>query len=319
MNRTELQRENGMLRKALADFENRINMTGGILQRASGLIVGCVADPEWLDLAYAYQHACAVLGVEPKVQIIDDEEVDDDSVVGSIGGLSISSCIIDGGVDDEEEAMPKLHIKCELSLATKRFPQAAAVTDLPVVRVEKEDDGSFTAVTNFWPYNHAGRWKQSKGAEATEAAADDKPVDTRPKDSGIEKSLVAALGDQLVKSGAFDSLVDVGEEPDYSCVYIYHSDTAFRADKSLMEASVDVKKDERRVHKVKRGRVGYDYEFVDEPGIPYHSNYPWAFVPDMPENVAALNYVTSLRKANAANTETIGEIIGRISLEKSDS
>lgn len=43
-------------------------------------------------------------------------------------------------------AQPVLNIRCETTEG-----QATGTTSLPVIRVEAEDDGSFTAVTSYWP------------------------------------------------------------------------------------------------------------------------------------------------------------------------
>jgi len=47
--------------------------------------------------------------------------------------------------------MPKLNIRCEINDGV-----AHGTTLLNVIRVEQEDDGSFTAVTNHWPEQAAG-------------------------------------------------------------------------------------------------------------------------------------------------------------------
>ena len=43
---------------------------------------------------------------------------------------------------------PAVHIKCEI-----HSDGIIGSTDLNVIRVEKEDDGSYTAVTDYWPKN----------------------------------------------------------------------------------------------------------------------------------------------------------------------
>lgn len=48
--------------------------------------------------------------------------------------------------DDDVQELPKLNIKCEV-----RGNGIIGTTTLNVIRVEAEDDGSFTAVTDYWP------------------------------------------------------------------------------------------------------------------------------------------------------------------------
>jgi hypothetical protein len=63
---TGAEKFRAVIEEFIADIEN----TGGILQRADGLVTLTV-DLEWIDLAETYQKACAVLNRSP---MIDAEE-----------------------------------------------------------------------------------------------------------------------------------------------------------------------------------------------------------------------------------------------------
>ncbi len=60
-----MAREND-LEAALREFVEAINSTGGATVDNEGYTVP-VADQEWIDLGMAYEKACKVLGVEPKI------------------------------------------------------------------------------------------------------------------------------------------------------------------------------------------------------------------------------------------------------------
>lgn len=47
--------------------------------------------------------------------------------------------------------LPRLNIRCETSLNMPDLPPAKGTTNLNVIRVEVEDDESYTAVTDYWP------------------------------------------------------------------------------------------------------------------------------------------------------------------------
>jgi hypothetical protein len=66
--------ENAKLRAALEKFVSCINVTGGMLKYESGNIAGCGGDPEWIDLSDAYVVACEALGIEPKTQLVADDD-----------------------------------------------------------------------------------------------------------------------------------------------------------------------------------------------------------------------------------------------------
>lgn len=55
---------------------------------------------------------------------------------------------------DKNPLPPTIHIRCEL----KTKDGIHASTSMNVVRVECEDDGSFTAVTDQWPDRKASEW-----------------------------------------------------------------------------------------------------------------------------------------------------------------
>lgn len=52
--------------KALEEFVDDINVTGGVVEDEEGLICP-VGDPEWIDLGETYMKACEALDREPKV------------------------------------------------------------------------------------------------------------------------------------------------------------------------------------------------------------------------------------------------------------
>jgi hypothetical protein len=54
------------MRKALLDFIDVINSTGGVVKDSGGYFVP-VADTYWIDLGESYIKACKAVGVEPKV------------------------------------------------------------------------------------------------------------------------------------------------------------------------------------------------------------------------------------------------------------
>lgn len=51
-------------------------------------------------------------------------------------------------MEDDESKPPKLNIRCQC-----KSGGVTGTTALNVVAVEQEDDGSFTAVTDYWPGN----------------------------------------------------------------------------------------------------------------------------------------------------------------------
>lgn len=57
-----------------------------------------------------------------------------------------------GLLDSIVNRLPVLHITCET-----RSNGIIGSTDLPVIRVGANDDGSFTAVTDYWPQAHVDR------------------------------------------------------------------------------------------------------------------------------------------------------------------
>ena len=59
------------MEKALKDFVGTIDATGGIRYGADKTSYP-VGDEEWIDLADAYETACAALGRKPKVDGTDD-------------------------------------------------------------------------------------------------------------------------------------------------------------------------------------------------------------------------------------------------------
>jgi hypothetical protein len=67
------------LRAALEAFIRTIEATGGIVQPCDGGLAYPRADIDWIDLAGAYQEACAAMGREPMfVDGEDDDETADD-------------------------------------------------------------------------------------------------------------------------------------------------------------------------------------------------------------------------------------------------
>jgi hypothetical protein len=53
------------LELALNKFIDCVKATGGVLRGQNNEVWGCVADPEWLDLADAFLDACKAIGVKP--------------------------------------------------------------------------------------------------------------------------------------------------------------------------------------------------------------------------------------------------------------
>jgi len=51
---------------ALKKFVSAVHETGGVVYDKNGMLEGCVADPEWYDVADAYLDGCHVLGITPK-------------------------------------------------------------------------------------------------------------------------------------------------------------------------------------------------------------------------------------------------------------
>lgn len=58
--------------RALREFVDTINATGGIVEGADGLAAPA-ADPEWCDLGEAYLKACSALGVDPIIAEMEEE------------------------------------------------------------------------------------------------------------------------------------------------------------------------------------------------------------------------------------------------------
>lgn len=69
--------------KALLDFVNCVNVTGGVVEE--GFNVCPVADPEWTDLGDSYIKACEALGVKPLITDSEDEESLEDVELGDGG------------------------------------------------------------------------------------------------------------------------------------------------------------------------------------------------------------------------------------------
>jgi len=61
------------VRKALDDFIETIEATGGCFHNEGGVLV-LAGDPEWTDLADAYVRACAAIGRAPLVTAIEGGE-----------------------------------------------------------------------------------------------------------------------------------------------------------------------------------------------------------------------------------------------------
>lgn len=55
------------MKAALMEFCDTIEATGGLIRYGDGS-VGCAADPDWGDLARAYQRACHALGRKVRVK-----------------------------------------------------------------------------------------------------------------------------------------------------------------------------------------------------------------------------------------------------------
>lgn len=56
---------------ALQRLVKTVNDTGGLVKHADGTL-GCVGDPDWLDLADAYVAACEALGLAPVMHEPED-------------------------------------------------------------------------------------------------------------------------------------------------------------------------------------------------------------------------------------------------------
>lgn len=128
--------------------------------------------------------------------------------------------------------------------------------------------------------------------------------------------VVDAIGECLTRGGVLDQLVKRGKDPDPGATYIYNHFHAWRSDLPFMDSRVTVERF-RRVHKVSRGErgVGYAFEFVDEPGVPYRTNYGWAFVLDTPENKETLETHLQLRRAIEGIERVMADAICKISLK----
>ena len=57
---------------------------------------------------------------------------------------------LDGSLDSST-ALPTIHIKCETVTEGPQGLTLVGTTSLPTIRVEKNDDESFTVVSNYWP------------------------------------------------------------------------------------------------------------------------------------------------------------------------
>lgn len=139
---------------------------------------------------------------------------------------------------------------------------------------------------------------------------------TEDKYEEVGKATAAAAGTTLNKSGVFDHLVPRGKEPDYEAVYIYNHHYVWRKDAPFFESQVGVQEGQRRVHKVRRGEreTGYEFEFLDEPGVAYTVNYGWALVPDTPDNVVALEHYREAQLHIRGEQKRLGDLLTSISL-----
>jgi hypothetical protein len=79
------------LGKALAEFVDVIEATGGVAKDDAGLHAP-MADPEWIDLGEAYVRACAVLGKESVVAVADDELHEPCEDCGETTGVEHQPC-----------------------------------------------------------------------------------------------------------------------------------------------------------------------------------------------------------------------------------
>lgn len=79
----------------LKELVQDINQTGGIHEDENGNITGCGGDPEWVDLAVTYAHACAFLGVPPLISKTDEEEEEEDPEA-SFSGFRCNDCGAEG-------------------------------------------------------------------------------------------------------------------------------------------------------------------------------------------------------------------------------
>lgn len=107
-----------------------------------------------VDRSTIYNHIAAAIGHNENGIFIDVDRATD----AIIAALAASS-------------HPKINIRCETTDG-----EVSGSTGLNVLRVEREDDGSFTAVTDYWPSSHpasAGDETLRKAAQALVAKLDE--------------------------------------------------------------------------------------------------------------------------------------------------
>ncbi len=132
----------------------------------------------------------------------------------------------------------------------------------------------------------------------------------------IGEKIVSDIGETLKKSGVFDNLVEKGKDPDYNAIYIYAHHHAWLKDVSFFDSCIDIKEGKRRVTKVRRGdRVGFEFEFVDEPDVVYTTNYGWSFILDTPDNVEAYSDYQESWKKIKKEQERLWKLLNSISLD----
>lgn len=132
------------------------------------------------------------------------------------------------------------------------------------------------------------------------------------------KKIAEAIGDSIVNSGALDHLVDRGKAPDEDAVYIYNHYLAWRKNAPFFQQQTDVVSGKRRAHKVKVGEqdVGYEFEFIDEPGVTYTTNYAWSFVLDTPDNAAKLEQYNAGQQRICDERKRLHRLLRSISLQE---
>lgn len=82
--------------------------------------------------------------------------------------------------------------------------------------------------------------------------------------------------------GYFDFLINNNKEAEKGVEYIYNHSMAWKPNEGF--TSFDVKKGSIVINVVKQENNSFEFEFKDNPGEIYRTNYGWSFVKKSEEN-----------------------------------
>jgi len=74
-----MQTENDKLRQVVDKFIQTVESTGGVKKHSNGYYEP-EADPDWIDIGDCYVEACAAIGRTPKVEEVEDMDLDEEEL-----------------------------------------------------------------------------------------------------------------------------------------------------------------------------------------------------------------------------------------------